>query len=109
MFWKIERFVRLAYPAVMVPMHYSWRSTIYHLTPARETELRGADVVGGGALREHFTEFAGSRWRVWPVDEAQCDVIGAGVSPFTFESPYKFAKAFKVDLIIMTIIYYYVF
>ena len=97
LFWKVDRWVPYAVPMPVASADIAWRSTICHLTAAAELRLRGAQVVGDTIARDHFVEFAGERWRLWPLTGDQRAMLDRGSVPQTMPSNERFARAVGVN------------
>jgi len=96
-FWRVERWVELAAPCVLSADDISWQSTLVHCTARCEERLRHLETSIGGRAFEHFTEWAASRWRLWPVTPQQLDALRGGGAPVTMESDVKLARALNVE------------
>ena len=89
-FWNVGRAVHLSVPVstqLEIP-----RSKIFNAPADVETTVRTAITKVGGCLNDHFADYAGSRWRLWPCDRELVEKLSKGAGPFTFQTTAVMAK-----------------
>ena len=93
--WTVSRVVFLQEPQVLSRSDYTYKSSVFKMTPATELRLRQCTTRVGGSLNSHFIEFAASSWKVWNFTKDLPDFERFEDS-LTFNSQHAIAKMLGV-------------
>ena len=97
LFVRVDRCVAFEDPPAVSNDSFSKLSTLWYLRPNVEQDLRRRDASVGGVINDHFTEFAGSRWPVWPLStEEEQTLRGPDDVPCTMRISRSFATQLGV-------------
>ena len=94
-YWRVDRVCLFEQAAELPREALSWISTLVHIKPEVEFDLRTRVVQGGGRLLDHFPGNQ-TRWWAWPITPAQLDLVvrcGPRGLPFSICSALSMSKA----------------
>ena len=97
-YWTCDRAVFLDEPVTLQAADIQWTSTLVHLKPDAEQKVRMLGARVGGALNNHFADYALSRWHCWPAsDTSNLKIQWDTEHPFTFTSHLSYSKAVGIE------------